>query len=150
MILTRYDRLMIDELPKNVAEGLDFLTDNYYSIMREKKIDYPNKNLSYEILRDFLDDEQINFRSHREFIYCYFILSGEEIIEINDVDELDIFQEYNKKSDCLLYKGLAQSRIRLQRNSIIILYPEDAYRFHYVPKYPCTKFLIKIPISKEV
>ncbi len=140
---------MIDELPKNLAEGLEFLGDNYYSLMRTKTIDHPNDNLSYEILREFLNKESVYWHSHQQYIYCYFIISGEEIIEVNDVDELSVVRNYNKKTDTIIYNGIAQSRIRLKRNSIIILNPEDAYRFHYVPKQPCTKILIKIPLLKD-
>lgn len=145
MILSRYNRLVIDELPNNIASAIEFFNKNYISLKNEKKISYPNDNLEYHIIRNFLEDDIIYWQSHRQYIYCYIILSGQEIIEVNDIADLEQLQDYHSKSDTILYRGMSQSRIRLKEDNIIIINPEDAYRFHYIPKFPCVKLLIKIP-----
>lgn len=135
MILTRTDRIIIDNFPEFLANPLEKLTwkngllkDLALAIYTEEKEEFTYLIEEY----NHKDDTFSRWRSHRQYIYII-IISGEEIIDINDISELTIIHKYNTKTDQILYSGTSQTRIRLKENNIIILYPEDAYRIHYTP-----------------
>ncbi len=138
MILTRFDRIVLDDLPVNIAEALERVLNDY---------NYLEDNPDYILINNFYEDENIYWQSHSACIYCYIILSGQEIITINDISDLDEVKKYDSKSDSALYRGKEQVRIRLKKDNIVVLYPEDAYKFHYIPGVPCRKVLVKIPFN---
>ena len=148
MILTRTDRIIIDDLPQSLPSSLGDLTWNN-DLLKDLVPDVytvENEDFTYLIEEyNHKDDALSHWRSHRQYIYIYIIVSGEEIIDINDISELRVIQKYNTKTDQILYSGSSQTRIRLKENNIMILYPEDAYRIHYDPNSFIKKCTIKIP-----
>ncbi len=143
MILTRFDRIVIDDMPANAAYALETVLNNYGEILNNSF-----RDLNYEII-DNLDKEEIPYwRSHRNFVYCYIVLFGQEIITLNDISDLELLYNYDSKTDTAGYRGSEQTRIRLKRDNIIIIYPEDAYKFHYIPGTDCRKLLVRIPFTQ--
>ncbi len=148
MILTRTDRIIIDDLPGCLAKVLGQLTwkNDLLKDLAPATYTIEKEDFTYLIEEyNHKDDALSHWRSHRQYIYIYIIVSGEEIMEVNDISELRIIQKYNSKTDQILYTGSSQTRIRLRENNIVILYPEDAYRIHYNPNSCIKKCTIKIP-----
>ena len=148
MILTRTDRIIIDDLPGCLAKVLGQLTwkNDLLKDLAPATYTIEKEDFTYLIEEyNHKDDALSHWRSHRQYIYIYIIVSGEEIMEVNDISELRIIQKYNSKTDQILYTGSSQTRIRLRENNIVILYPEEAYRIHYNPNSFIKKCTIKIP-----
>ena len=148
MILTRTDRIIIDDLPGCLAKVLGQLTwkNDLLKDLAPATYTIEKEDFTYLIEEyNHKDDALSHWRSHRQYIYIYIIVSGEEIMEVNDISELRIIQKYNTQTDQILYTGSSQTRIRLRENNIVILYPEEAYRIHYNPNSFIKKCTIKIP-----
>ncbi len=148
MILTRTDRIIIDDLPESLPRALRDLTwkDGLLKDLAPAIYTVEKEKFTYLIEEyNHKDDALSHWRSHRQYIYIYIIISGEEIIEVNDISELTILQKYNAKTDQILYSGAPQTKIHLKENNIVILYPEDAYRIQYNLNSFIKKCTIKIP-----
>lgn len=153
MILTRTDRIIVDNLPKELIQALNFFTWNSHILTESIPNTHTVKQESFSyFIEEYTHKDNISshWRSHRQYIYVYIIISGEEIMDINDISELQVLQQYNSKSDQILYSGYSQTRIRLIEKNIVVLYPEDAYRIHYHPNSLIKKCVIKIPLTNSL
>jgi biofilm protein TabA len=72
--------------------------------------------------------EKCFFESHKKYIDMQFMVSGEEIIEVENSKNLICIQEYDEEKDISFYKDTKQtSLILLKAGDIAIFYPQDAH-----------------------
>jgi len=84
------------------------------------------------------------FESHRQYIDVQFILSGEEIIELCNINDLIVDSEYNKEMDLLKYNTTNNSSIiKLKKGDVAIFFPEDAHM-------PCVELNKSMKVFKTV
>lgn len=69
------------------------------------------------------------YESHKRFVDIQMLISGEEMLQVIDIDRLLIAQPYDVDKDCVLYKPITNmSGTILRPGSIMILYPKDGHR----------------------
>ncbi|MFA5455170.1 MAG: YhcH/YjgK/YiaL family protein [Sulfurimonas sp.] len=109
-----------------------------------KKIELDEENFVLEQAYNSKDRRECFFESHRKYIDVQFILSGEEIIEVSNINFLAISLAYNEELDFIKYedkKGV--SSIVLKAGDIAIFYPQDAHM-------PCIKVKESVKVIKAV
>ena len=86
------------------------------------------------------DKENCLFESHRKYIDIQYMFEGDEIMEVENVNNLTVTTEYNPDLD---YAKHAQSEnasvLKIKENELAIFYPFDAHM-------PC----IKIDENKKI
>lgn len=84
------------------------------------------------------------FESHRKYIDMQFILGGEEIIEVSDINLLCVDLAYNDEMDYVKYRDKkGSSSIVLKAGDVAIFYPQDAHM-------PCIKVGESTKVIKAV
>ena len=79
------------------------------------------------------DKKDCFFESHRKYIDIQYIFEGSEIMEVEDINKLQITQEYNESLDFAKYEQKPNSStLIINENELAIFYPNDAHM-------PCIK-----------
>jgi len=69
------------------------------------------------------------FESHRKYIDIQLLVSGEEEMQITDVQRLSVARDYDNERDCSLYRPCdTAAKVFLRPGSLIVLFPRDAHR----------------------
>lgn len=116
-------------LQRRCMEAVDYLSqlkDDELSIGRHDV----NDSFYYNV-QEYETDGNIEkpYESHNKYIDIQLLLSGEEIMQVTDVNRLRISAPYDEETDCVLYHSLGyNSGVVLRPGSILILYPKDAHR----------------------
>lgn len=117
------------DLEERCREAINYLTQ-----LRDEDITLGkhivNEKFYYNVQEYITTDEKEKlFESHRENVDIQLLLSGEEIMEVTDVRQLQIAQLYDSEVDRTLYapSGIA-AKVVLRPGSIMVLYPNDAHR----------------------
>ena len=109
-----------------------------------EKVDLDKNNFALEQVYNSKERNKCFFESHRQYIDVQFILEGEEIIEVVNIDDVSIDFDYNDEMDLLKYKPTSNSSsIKLKKGDVAIFYPEDAHM-------PCVKLNHSLKIVKTV
>jgi len=150
------------EVVKNQADGEKFATAFLYlerlldenSIEHKrvtgtaldvcKKIELDEENFVLEQAYNSKDRESCFFESHRKYIDVQFILGGEEIIEVSNINHLGVSLDYSEELDFIKYQDKKEcSSIVLKAGDVAIFYPQDAHM-------PCIKVKESIKVVKAV
>lgn len=95
--------------------------------------------------------ENCFFESHKKYIDIQFMVKGSEYMDVTNIEDLNIVNDYEEKTDFIKYNGKTTdiSSLLIKENELAIFYPKDAHQ-------PCIKTdeseliykaVIKIPIS---
>lgn len=115
-----------------------------YSINAFEKIEIDADNFALEQTYYSKDRENCFFESHQKYIDVQFIVEGEEIIEVDFIDNLLTVFSYDSSLDLIKYDDSSTSSIiKLKKGDIAIFYPEDAHM-------PCIKINDSIKVIKTV
>ena len=109
-----------------------------------EKVALDNNNFGLEQVYNSKNREDCFFESHRQYIDVQFILEGEEIIEVSDINNLEVNFKYNDEMDLLKYKTTSSSSIiKLKKGDVAIFYPQDTHM-------PCVKLNNSQKVVKTV
>ena len=144
---------IVNDRFKKAFEYLELALQNDSSINKRlldmnigsfKKVDLDDLNFALEQVYDSKDRRECFFESHKSYIDVQFILDGEEIIEVCNVDQLVVSQKYDEAMDLIKYNPTKQaSTIRLKKGDIAIFHPQDAHM-------PCVKVDDSVKVVKTV
>lgn len=89
-----------------------------------------NDDFFYNVIEyNTTDDVDKLYESHRKYVDIQFLLEGEEIMQVVDIDRLSETVPYDSIKDCSFYKPpVNPTSTVLRPNSILILYPKDGHR----------------------
>lgn len=88
--------------------------------------------------------EDCFFESHKKYIDIQYIFEGEEIMEVENIKNLVITNEYDSQLDFAKYSQTPKSSIlKIRKNELAIFYPKDGHM-------PCIKIDNNIKIIKAV
>ena len=117
-----------------------------YKSLSNIKIDECNKieldNNCFVLEQAYIskNKEDCFFESHKKYIDIQYIFEGEEIMEVENINSLEVTTKYKEDLD---YAKYAQSKyssvLKIRENELAIFYPNDAHM-------PC----IKIDENKKV
>ena len=89
------------------------------------------------------------FESHRKYIDVQYIVSGEELISVKNIDDLDPMSSYDKEKDIIFYKsGVAGIDFILKEKQFLVLCSNDAHMPCVCVSKPIAvkKIVFKIPL----
>jgi YhcH/YjgK/YiaL family protein len=89
------------------------------------------------------------WESHLKFIDVQVIVSGEEIMELNDISALSVSENLTPAKDLIFYKEYDNgSPIRLKAGEAAILFPPDGHKPGVKVKNPVQvhKIVVKVPV----
>ncbi|MFW0696791.1 YhcH/YjgK/YiaL family protein [Aliarcobacter butzleri] len=79
------------------------------------------------------DKKDCFFESHKKYIDIQYIFYGTEIMEVENINNLEIIQEYNESLDYAKHaQSINSSSLLIRENELAIFYPSDAHM-------PCLK-----------
>lgn len=117
---------------------------NAYHLDAFEKVVLDENNYALEQTYFSKDRDKCFFESHRKNIDVQFILEGEEIIEVDNIQNLDIKFQYNENMDLIKYDDSKfSSSIKIKKGDVAIFFPEDAHM-------PCIKINDSEKIIKTV
>lgn len=98
------------------------------------------------------DRSECFFESHKKYIDIQYMVKGDEIMDVTHIDNLNIVDEYNEKTDFIKYENKCDniSSLLIKEKELAIFYPTDAHQ-------PCIKVddsnliykaVVKIPVEK--
>ena len=131
-------------------EKLQDITSLEYKSLKNIEIDVCNKIILDEncflLEQAYIskDKEDCLFESHKKYIDIQYIFEGEEIMEVENVNNLNVSKKYDVELDYAKYNQNKKSSILLIRqNELAIFYPNDAHM-------PCIKVNENKKIIKAV
>ncbi|AXK49279.1 YhcH/YjgK/YiaL family protein [Aliarcobacter trophiarum LMG 25534] len=115
-----------------------------YNLNAFEKIVLDKNNFALEQTYFSKDREKCFFEAHIKNIDVQFILEGEEIIEVDNIKNLNVYFKYNENMDLIKYgDSNFSSSIKLKKGDIAIFFPDDAHM-------PCIKINEPIKVIKTV
>lgn len=72
-------------------------------------------------------EEERFWESHKKYIDLHYILEGKEFIGYEQFARMNIKENYNEADDYFLLEGSLQSKVMLQKDDFMILYPDDVH-----------------------
>lgn len=91
------------------------------------------------------------YESHKKYVDIQLLLSGEEIMQVTDINRLQVSVPYDEDKDCVLYyPSDNKSGVVLRPGSVMILYPKDGHRTIALNGNPCKvkKLVGKVKIKE--
>ena len=113
------------------------------------KIELDKDNFALEQVYYTKERKDCFFESHRDYIDVQFILEGEEIIELESLNCLNVSSPYTSDIDLIKYEDIeCASILVLKKGDVAIFYPEDGH----MPglKISDSKKLIKTVVKVKV
>lgn len=107
---------------------------NYLTQLSKEDLSLGRHNVNEGFFYNVIDYETTGevdklYESHRMYIDIQMLISGEEIMQVTDIDRMLIAHPYDVDKDCTLYEPSAiTSSTILRPGSIMILYPKDGHR----------------------
>lgn len=103
------------------------------------KLDFGNLSLGRHVVNEKFfynvieykttNDMSVPYESHKKYIDIQILVSGEELMQVDDISHLRICDEYNEQKDCTFYQASDNnSGVVFRPGSVLILYPKDAHR----------------------
>lgn len=92
-----------------------------------------------------------HFESHCQYVDVQVLISGEENLQIVDINRLSLEAPYDEAKDRILYNATADAAsIVLRPGSFVVLYPKDAHRTIALSWKPCKvrKIVGKVKINE--
>lgn len=127
-------------------EKLQDKTSSEYNSLKNIELDNCNKIILDEncfvLEQSYIskNKEDCFFESHKKYIDIQYIFEGEEIMEVENIDNLLVTTPYKEDLDFAKYaQSEDSSSLKIRENELAIFYPQDAHM-------PC----IKINENKKV
>ncbi|MGL4562933.1 MAG: YhcH/YjgK/YiaL family protein [Brevinema sp.] len=125
MIITKLERLIVDDYPRHIEEALIFFCGNKTKITQNSKSFYQDEQGIDYLIFNHIPDKKYLWHSYKNLIQIYIIISGELFLEFADLDTMIPDKQENS---IIFYQGIKEGRIKLSTNSIAILFPEEVHR----------------------
>jgi YhcH/YjgK/YiaL family protein len=110
------------------------------------------ENGVFAIVQEYFTKEESVYEAHKKYIDLQYIVSGEEIIYVSDISEVqECVESYDETKDIAFYQTAQSCRkVKLEKDTFVILFPNDAHK-------PCIsvcgnpsevrKVVVKIPVK---
>lgn len=113
---------------------------------------YDLENGVFAIVQEYFTKEESVYEVHKKYIDLQYVVSGEEIIYVSDINEIqECVEIYDETKDIAFYQTAQSCRkVKLEKDTFVILFPNDAHK-------PCIsvcgnpsevrKVVVKIPVK---
>ena len=127
-------------------EKLQDKNSNEYKSISNTKVDECNKIVldenSFVLEQAYItkDKKDCLFESHKKYIDIQYMFEGDEIMEVENVNNLEVSSAYDEKLDYAKhFQSTTSSSLKIKETEMAIFYPNDAHM-------PC----IKIDENKKI
>ncbi len=129
IIAINRDKEEDSSLEDKCMEAVDYLTKLNADNLSLGRHDV-NEGFFYNVIEyDTTNEVDKPYESHRMHVDIQLLLSGEEIMQIVDIDRLHVKTQYDSIKDTTLYiPSKNAASIVLRPGSVLLLYPKDAHR----------------------
>lgn len=96
------------------------------------------------------DREDCFFESHKKYIDIQYIVKGSEVMDVSNLEELEIIEEYDENRDFIKYSSKNSfSSLLIKEKELAIFYPSDAHQpcIKNIENELVYKAVIKLPIN---
>lgn len=143
------NNLYVESVPDDLQQ---FLRTNTLSELPEGRYDFSNGVYLNISVYNTKSRAEGKYEAHRQYIDIQYVISGEEIICVNNIQKLDILENYNATNDCIFYSNSKNGQDYIMNaGDGMIIHPEDGH----MPGMQCVegkpvnvkKMVIKVPIN---
>lgn len=148
----------LENIKEQIEDGYFQIAFNYLESIDEDFFKIKDGECIKEMLSDDIfvlkqayttkNREDCFFEAHKKYIQ--YMVKGSEIMDVANLDDLDIIEDYDEEKDFIKYSSKKSfSSLLMRKNELAIFYPSDAHQ-------PCIKHkknkliykaVIKIPIN---
>lgn len=137
-------------LMKNLDTALTYLETQDLSelLLGRNEVDGENVFINYMNYTTIPEVEGF-FEAHLDYLDLHIMIEGEECVAVSHISTLEEFTR-DEESDFVGYKGESQSKVLVNSEMALIVYPEDAHMVKIMCKEPgnVKKVVMKIRVSK--
>ncbi len=130
------------------AAAFEFIKEAIAEELPVGKYEIDGKNLYASIQEyDSKTPDKAKNEGHRNYIDIQFVVSGAEVIEVEDIDDAILNSEYNPEKDVEFYAPSPDAcRLTLFAGDFAILFPHDIHRpgMAYEESEPVKKIVVKV------
>lgn len=118
-------------LSPGIYWGLNYLKNTDFSTMENGKYEI-SENKVWAIVQDYNSkpESEGKFEAHRKFVDIQFIVEGEELIGIGNVDDFEVETEYDEEKDITFLTPKEGTKTEFKKviaGEYMILMPKDAH-----------------------
>lgn len=123
------DALQYRGIHPNLDLALERLTPEFLSSLRDgERRELKGEAVYYtRFTYETVAPEESFFEAHRRYLDIHVMLAGEERVDLNHPEELELFQA-EKDSDFYAYRGVARHSVVLRPGAFLVVFPGDAHR----------------------
>lgn len=96
------------------------------------------------------EPKKVLFEAHKKYIDIQYIVSGEEIIDYIDLENIEMVRPYDEKYDiCFGVADLSMCvPLRLAAGDMVVFFPEDAHapKLPYITPAKVKKIVVKVAV----
>ena len=91
---------------------------------------YDLENGVFANVQEYFTKEESVYEAHKKYIDLQYIVSGEEIIYVSDISEVqECVESYDETKDIAFYQTAQSCRkVKLEKDTFVILFPNDAHK----------------------
>ncbi len=150
----------LEDIKNQIEDGYFQLAFNYLEALTDDFLKIKDGEVIKEMLTDDIfvlkqvykskNREDCFFESHKKYIDIQYIFKGSEIMDVSNLNDLEILEDFDESRDFIKYKSKKSfSSLLIKENELAIFYPSDAHQ-------PCVKngnnelvykAVIKLPIN---
>ncbi|MGB3160324.1 MAG: YhcH/YjgK/YiaL family protein [Carnobacterium sp.] len=116
-----------EKLNEGITTCLDFIKTNQLTLLKDGQHKL-TEEISYNVLSFKTSSaDKRQWEAHQQFIDIQTIIEGQERVDYQHLDKMEKGQ-YKFDEDFLPVEGQLKFSVNMERNDILILYPEDAHK----------------------
>lgn len=119
-------------LSERIKSGLEYLKNTDFSKVENGKYEISRQEV-FAIIQDYTSKPQSegDFEAHRKYIDIQYIVEGEELLGVCDIENFSPITDYDKEKDIVflaLKNDAKPDFIRLKEKEFTIFMPKDAHK----------------------
>ena len=149
MVYTNINSIQIKEYSGILKKSLEYMLANQKLFETQEAGKYEVDPSFFYMIQEYSSKEEAVWESHKKYLDIQFIISGEEIIEVSDINHVKSIGNYDDEKDFCTFEGETQLTVTMNPGDLTIFYPEDVHKPGLKTKkgsIPVRKCLFKIKI----
>lgn len=150
----------LDDIKNQIEDGYFQIAFNYLEAIDEDFFKIKEDEVIKEMITDDIfvlkqayktkDREECFFESHKKYIDIQYIVKGSEVMDVSNLEDLEIIEEYDENRDFIKYSAKNSfSSLLIKEKELAIFYPTDAHQpcIKNIENEVVYKAVIKLPIN---
>lgn len=113
---------------EKIDRAISYIKEMDFKNLEPKMYEVDGYEIFFNLIEYETKEEEERFwESHKKYIDLHFILEGKEFIGYEQFNRMKVKENYHEADDYYLLEGNLQSKVLLQKDDFMILYPEDVH-----------------------